>query len=437
MTIQFMEQVDLQNSIRDMRIEKSTSPATVSYNGIPYLFWRNGYSICFSNFESGKSWSRAVSLSSILHGTANAYASPAAIEYNGRLWVAWNYGSGIAFITFDGKTWRFVTGAPDIDIEPAKLGVVTDGGGGSPALAVHGGKLYVFWKVRNTNDMAYRTFDGSIWGDRESMKSQLDSFGMRGNPTAAHFNGRLVVCWNGSGDNGNIYMSSFDGITPYTRHLWAPQSRVPEAGILSGGSPCLYGGVAATDQLYLFWGGRGKNGIYYATYDGTEWSPQVSMQNQLGAQIIGEDTSPSVGAMGCAMQVYWAGDDTAWVSSELMLEISGDTITEICSRMDRRERFCVWSRGDKEFLDWASRVPTRDGSWALLKLPDHAGGMKICPQGLENEVLPALSIATLGAALVIGICALKQYGEVRGFPIFGYNNPVSQTCRLLIGLNAY
>ncbi|WP_322067339.1 glycoside hydrolase family protein [Burkholderia ubonensis] len=429
MTIQFMEQIDLAASITDMRVDKSTSPAAVSYNGVPYLFWRNSGFINISTFESGQSWSPAVSFLSIFPGISRAYGSPAAIEYNGRIFLAWNGGSTIEFFTFDGKAWRFLTGTPTMDVDLE----LSDHREGSPALAVHDGKLYVFWKVRNKNDMAYCTLDGSIWGGKESMQWKLDSFGMRGNPTAASFNGKLVICWNGSGDNGYIYMSSMlssDG------RKWAPQSRVPEAGILSNGSPCLYGGVASADQLYLFWGGRGKNGIFYATYDGSEWSSQVSMQNQIGAQIIGEDTSPSVGAMGCVMQVYWAGGDTAWLSNELMLEISGDTITEICSRMDRRERFCVWSRGDKEFLDWASRVPTRDGSWALLELPDHAGGMKICPQGQENKVLTTASIAFGNAMLILVICALKQYGEVRGFPVFSNNGLISRACRLFLLLDA-
>src|SRR5262249_17079916 len=125
-------------------------------------------------------------------------------------------------------------------------------------------------------------------------------------PALAVFNGRIFLTWKGHGGAVGIWWSSFDGTN------WSPQQQHPQAGTSSDPALAVFNG-----RLYLAWSGpldpfSPASGIWWSSFDGTNWSPQ-QQHPQAGAS-----SAPALAVYTNQLYLAWKGElDAAsiWWSS--------------------------------------------------------------------------------------------------------------------------
>ena len=98
-------------------------------------------------------------------------------------------------------------------------------------------------------------------------------------PVLAAYNNRLYMAWKGQGNPG-IWFSSFDGTN------WAPQQEI--TGLATSVGPAL---AVYSDRLYMAWKGIvGDQGIYFSSL--SNWAPQQKIAD------VATDVEPSEGIGG-------------------------------------------------------------------------------------------------------------------------------------------
>jgi hypothetical protein len=142
--------------------------------------------------------------------------------------------------------------------------------------------LYVFHQGSGNNgQLWYSYFDGTNW-DHDT---QIQNIGMTDSPSAVVYNGQLYVFHQGSNNNGQLwYTFSSDGTN------WSRDALVPNVGITGAPSAVVDG-----SYLIVFHQGYANNGqLWHSTFDGTNW---------------GQDTQiPNVGMSGSPWPVFYNGN---------------------------------------------------------------------------------------------------------------------------------
>jgi hypothetical protein len=83
-------------------------------------------------------------------------------------------------------------------------------------------------------------------------------------PSLAAFDGRLYMAWPGANTSQGIYWATFDGVN------WSAQHRVAGVGTSNGPSLAVFNG-----RLYMAWTGAGfDNDIYWNYRESNEWIAQ-------------------------------------------------------------------------------------------------------------------------------------------------------------------
>ncbi|MCD8072553.1 MAG: hypothetical protein LUE10_05180, partial [Alistipes sp.] len=113
----------------------------------------------------------------------------------------------------------------------------------------YNGRIYLFWNCRDI--LHYTTFDGVNWDEPKSLRKILGDQGMQDmtNASCAVFNGLLYVFWNGSGKNG-LWYATFNGSK--WEGQYSHKSKITSQGVLDGTSP---GVCASNDFMFLCWQG--------------------------------------------------------------------------------------------------------------------------------------------------------------------------------------
>ncbi|MFP4103857.1 hypothetical protein, partial [Coleofasciculus sp.] len=113
-------------------------------------------------------------------------------------------------------------------------------------------------------------------------------------PALAVHQDKLYMAWRGAGKgHDKIYYASFDGKN------WSHQNRAANFVITKNSSPAL---AIYQDKLYLTWRGADE-GIYYASFESTNWSHQ----NRAGTFGISQDSSPALAVHQDKLYMAWRG----------------------------------------------------------------------------------------------------------------------------------
>lgn len=142
-----------------------------------------------------------------------------------------------------------------------------------------------------------------------NLDSYVKDIGINGSPSAAVYQGKLYVIYNGSGGDG-LFFLTYDG------KEWTGPTRlgglVTGIGLADNSSPSA---VVVRDLLYVFYNGAGNDGTFYITFDGTDVKGPVAIKGLIGEMGFKKDTSPTATVYGNPY-VFWigSGDDGIFYS---------------------------------------------------------------------------------------------------------------------------
>lgn len=140
------------------------------------------------------------------------------------------------------------------------------------------------------------------FANQENLSNYVKNIGIKGSPSAAVYNNKLYIIYDGAGNDG-LYFITYDGkdwVGP--THLADVVSNV---GLAEGASPAA---VVAHGLLYIFYNGAGNDGTYYITYDGEKVSAPESIKSKIIDMKFKEKSSPAAAAYR-NMYVFWCVDD--------------------------------------------------------------------------------------------------------------------------------
>jgi Matrixin len=175
------------------------------------------------------------------------------------------------------------------------------------------------------NVMAWKGIEGdtSIWwatlgpGGWSGQKP-VRGVGTSDGPALAFLGNRLFMFWKGIPGDSNAYWSWMD---PTNDPIWRPQQLIQYTDSVTEGMISLQIGtsnsLSATtrdNEILLAWKGiEGDSGIWFATFDGNQFSGQVSVPD------VGTSAGPSVLAADGSIIMAWkgSGEDTGIYWSKL------------------------------------------------------------------------------------------------------------------------
>jgi hypothetical protein len=197
------------------------------------------------------------------------------------LYAAWKGETGddhVYYSTFNETGWSIKT------TMPANSSV-------GPSLAFLGGTLYAAWKGEHgDNRMFSAEFDGTSWINGKTIPGNSDI-----GPTLASLNGKLYAAWKGEADL-RLFYAEFDGTD------WSSQTQMIDPDNSPFYSSCIGPSLAVfKGTIYAAWRGAiFDQGIYYASFDGTNWSSPNKIP---GHTSIG----PSIAQFGSALYLICKG----------------------------------------------------------------------------------------------------------------------------------
>jgi hypothetical protein len=151
----------------------------------------------------------------------------------------------------------------------------------SPSAVVYNSLLYVFFQgFGETGQLSYSySSDGLQWSEPSFWASPVpdQNLIMSGSPSAVVYNGLLYVFHQGGQDDGQLWYSSFDGIT------WSADTPIENVAISESPSAVLWqGGISVLHQ------GSYENGGLYYTYspDGSHWGGDTPWGGATPTQLV-------------------------------------------------------------------------------------------------------------------------------------------------------
>ena len=306
------------------------------------------------------------------------HSSPASVVYNGILYLFY-LGSGDDGIfytsTSNGTDWTKIVNVRD---QTRNVGIAPNT---SPSVAVFNNKIFLFYNGYGNDGTWYTTFDGTRWDNQAlsiSNKIRGQGFLKSSSPSAAvdvtGSDPKLYLFWNGAGDDGIYFTRTLDP----KGETWTTQSHIENVGIAEATSPFA---VASTECFYLFWNGRGNDGTYYKTLTNGSWTDQKSIKAQITSMGFLPGTSPTaiVLADHYLIRLFWVGsggsnqgawysdfspDKTSWTpQGNMSRDIGGQGFlpsTNPCTAMLRHVPYVFWVGYDKDL--WLSSGLTFDVS---------------------------------------------------------------------------
>jgi hypothetical protein len=219
-------------------------------------------------------------------------AAPALAFHEGAMFVAWK-GSGndnLSVARVQGTTVMGIDGVEGIE-QKVILGDTSDT---SPAIASHGGRLFLAWKGSGNDELniavstdAGRTFIG------KKILSEESEFA----PALASFNGRLYIAWTGLDENLNVARVTVFANTAGGAGIEGIESKVT-LDETSEAAPAL---CSHNGRLFLGWKGSGNDEINIAfSSDGVGFG---------GKRILSDTSShgPSLASHGGRLFISWKG----------------------------------------------------------------------------------------------------------------------------------
>lgn len=160
------------------------------------------------------------------------------------------------------------------------------------ALAEFKGKLYAAWNGYHNDGVYYASFDGTNWGPQSQIPFSATE-GTTNPPALAVLNGKLYCAWVQPGGVQQIHLAHID------EHgkEWTRDGTLKNIGTQQG--PAL---AAHNNKLYCAWNGYHNDGIYYASFDGTNWSGQSKISQ---SDTMRSDNPPALVAFKDKLYCAW------------------------------------------------------------------------------------------------------------------------------------
>lgn len=173
------------------------------------------------------------------------------------------------------------------------------GTGSRPGLAGN----FLAWKGVNEDSSIWWSILGQGgWSGQQNVRGVGTSDG----PTLAYLGSRLFMFWKGIPGDSNAYWSWMD---PANDPIWRPQRLIEYTDSVTEGMISLQIGtsnsLSATtrgNEILLAWkGAEGDSGIWFAVFDGNQFSGQVSVPG------VGTSAGPAVLAANGSTIMAWKG----------------------------------------------------------------------------------------------------------------------------------
>ncbi|MGD9986124.1 matrixin family metalloprotease [Pseudonocardia sp.] len=182
-----------------------------------------------------------------------------------------------------------------------------------PALSYLGDTVAAWKGVEGDTGIYWASMQGAIWQPQQRVPDAESSHG----PALAVLGRRLYLFFRDPEDSTLWYVSRGEG----SEELWSTR-RIVEADDYSldtGGGVRITPGssegpAAAThlDRILLAWkGAQDDSGIYWCAFNGSEFSPQLQVDD------VGTSTGPGLGSLDTLTYMMWkgvTGDNTLWWS---------------------------------------------------------------------------------------------------------------------------
>ena len=308
---------------KGISVYNPSSPASVNFNGVVYLFYNGSGNdgIWYTTTTDGAAWSDIVKIASKIGMSVAKNTSPAAVVFQGIIYLFYN-GSGndgTWYVTFNGTNWSGPSSISGKIGGQGFLPLTSPSAVVLPGTAANDSTLYLFWNGAGYDGIFFSTFDGTNW-TKQSTVGQI-SVAESTSPYATVFQGLVYLFWNGSGNDGTWYST--------TKNTdWAVQTsvraQITTMSFLSGTSPTAL--VLGDDySLRLFWVGSGGSdqGAWYSDFNGTTWTSQRNMGQDIGGQELLASTNPCTVELGLTPYVFWVGSgQDMWFSSGITFDVS-------------------------------------------------------------------------------------------------------------------
>jgi hypothetical protein len=182
-----------------------------------------------------------------------------------------------------------------------------------PALAFFGSEPHLAWKGVSDDVGSYWSRRiGTSWQPQQN----IPAVGTSNSPALVEFNDRLFLFWKGMRDDPNVYFSSLSAsdqtwapqrVVSY-REFTSTGARTVRIGTSRGPSATQVG-----KRILLCWKGAEDDGnIYYSLFDGNQFTGQINLRG------VGTAQGPAVVQLRGTTLMAWKGsrdDNTIWFAT--------------------------------------------------------------------------------------------------------------------------
>jgi hypothetical protein len=170
-------------------------------------------------------------------------------------------------------------------------------------LVGYNGNLYAAWKGEPGDD---RVFFSRWNGNGNWMSAGTIPGATSAGPALGVFNGSLYTASKGEWSDPRLFLAKYDGSN------WNASGQIPNAYSDVGPALCTFATESVPAKLLAVWKNVFDQNLYFATYDGSNWSQQ--------SQIAGVASSvgPSLATFAGKMYAVWKGegaDQRLWFAS--------------------------------------------------------------------------------------------------------------------------
>ena len=315
-------------------IGQQITPVTVSYDGIPYLFWCSNsiqgtgdadFDILYSTMENGV-WTQQTLLTETSTGNDH---TPQPMVFDGQLYLFWSsdeaaYTGGtdtdIVYSMFKDNSWS----------QPGSLTATFNPAGDyNPFPVIFNSRLYVFFEWFSQDSGSYEigsiAYDGNEWAVVTNITQ--GSNGHNFNPSAAVNGNMLVLVWESFNDDftGPGTDSAIITRSLTTSHAWGNYSSISGTAGPNNHDPSA---ITYSGDTWIFWSTSSQSistgndyDIVARTFDEGGWNNTV---HEISSGGSGDDTGPNVIVHHGELAVSWIsaseefsqGADTDIVLSE-------------------------------------------------------------------------------------------------------------------------
>jgi len=276
-----------------------TYPAPVVFQNKLYVFYNgSGNDGIWCTTFDGNAWSNATNVKkqvpnmNVFKGT-----SPACVVFGGTLCMFYQ-GSGhdgTWMTTFDGSTWTSAQSISNL-INGQNFLEET-----SPSATVYGDSLHLFWNGSGNDGIWFTTFNGSKWAAQQNVSNHV--FGIqvrkRTSPAVCTAYNKLYMFYQGSGQDGTWF-------TTLSPSGW---SKVLSVSNVIGGQNYQDGtspvATAIEGKVLLVWNGSGNDGLWYTVMQGDKGAPQTSLDKTIATSPPFEGTNAGVVTSVGRPWIFW------------------------------------------------------------------------------------------------------------------------------------